>query len=63
MPSWILRSPAGAHIVPSVSSTTFVLADRGQGEGRTAHVIGVEITVIAVMIPKSEGTGAMTPGT
>ena len=67
MPSWIWKSLAGAHIVPSDSSMTFVHADRGREEGHAAHVIGVEMrdatTVIAVMTRRSEGTGVMTPAT
>ena len=67
MPSWIWKSLAGAHIVPSASSMTFVHADRGRGGGRAAHVIGVGMrdatTVIAVMTQKSEGTGVTIPAT
>ena len=69
MPSWIWKSLAGAHIVPSASSMTFAHADRGRGGGRIAHVIGVEMrgatTVTAVMTQtqRSEGTGVTIPAT
>ena len=61
----VLRSLAGAHTVPSASLTSSAHADRGRGEGHTAHVIGVEMrgatTVTAVMTQKSEGTGVTIP--